>query len=95
MFEEPSIYSENNKFVAVELPAAAVVTFTVLLALGIFPAAYLAFKEKEKAVEAVSPVIIVDVLDTVVFKALFKFTLYSLTLILPVEAVQLSRDLNF
>ena len=95
MFEEPSIYSENNKSVAVELPDAAVVTFTVLLALGIFPAAYLAFKEKEKAVEAVSPVIVVDVLDTVVFKALFKFTLYSLTLILPVEAVQLSRDLNF
>jgi hypothetical protein len=95
LFEEPSIYSENNKSVAVELPAAAVVTFTVLLALGIFPAAYLAFKEKEKAVEAVSPVIVVDVLDTVVFKALFKYTLYPLTLILLVEAVQLSRDLNF
>jgi len=67
----------------------------VLLALGIFHDAYLAFKEKEKAVEAVSPVIVVDVLDTVVFKALFMYTLWPLTLILSVEAVQLSIDLNF
>lgn len=89
------MYSENNKSVAVEPLGAEVVTFTVLIALNIFPAAYLAFKEKEKAVEAVIPVIVVDVLVTVVFKALFMYTLWILTLILLVEAVQLSRDLNF
>ena len=45
LFEEPSMYSENNKSVAVELEL--VVTFNVLLASERLPAASFAFTEKE------------------------------------------------
>ena len=67
----------------------------MLLAQGKFSATSVAFKKKENTVEAVSPVIVVHVLVTVVFKALFKYTLYPLTLVLLVEAVQLRINLNF